>query len=128
MSNVIKGYSIQNGEPTPDNPVEIESLDIEEDIKILEKFKNNEIERDKLERNNRYGGWKIGDIYKHLELNIAIENILAERKQDKETIKKLKLIIEIKDKLNRLDLHKENTTLVLEKVLKTLSRKDIRDD
>ena len=67
---------------------------------------------------------------KELEESIqeAIENILAERKQDKETIKKLKLIIEIKDKLNRLDLHKENTTLVLEKVLKTLSRKDIRDD
>lgn len=58
----------------------------------------------------------------------AINYILSERKQDKEIIKKLKLIIEIKDKLNRLDLHKENTTLVLEKVLKTLSRKDIRDD
>lgn len=28
--NNMKGYSIQNGEPTPDNPVEIESLDIEE--------------------------------------------------------------------------------------------------
>lgn len=102
MSNVIKGYSIQNGEPTPDNPVEIESLE------LLEKFNP-------------------GDEYTE-KIKIAIENILSERKQDKETIKKLKLIIEIKDKLNRLDLHKENTTLVLEKVLKTLSRKDIRDD
>ena len=27
MSN-IEGYSIQNGEPTPDNPVEIENLEL----------------------------------------------------------------------------------------------------
>ena len=26
--NNIKGYSIQNGEPTPDNPVEIENLEL----------------------------------------------------------------------------------------------------
>ena len=37
-------------------------MDIEEDIKILEKFKNNEMQRDKLERDSRCGGWKIGDI------------------------------------------------------------------
>lgn len=64
-------------------------MDIEEDIKILEKFKNNEMQRDKLERDSRCGGWKIGDIYKKLELNIAIDHILAEREEDKKTIKEL---------------------------------------
>lgn len=58
-------------------------MDIEEDIKILEKFKNNEIQRDKLERDSRCGCWKIGDIYKKIELNIAIDHILAEREEDK---------------------------------------------
>lgn len=61
-------------------------MNIEEDIKILEKFKNNEMQRDKLERDSRCGGWKIGDIYKKLELNIAIEHILVEREVDKKKI------------------------------------------
>ena len=91
---------------------------IEKDIKII-KYRVNKC-REEFEN---FG--EITFVYNDLD---RIEHILAERKQDKETIKKLKLIIEIKDKLNRLDLHKENTTLVLEKVLKTLSRKDIRDD
>lgn len=64
-------------------------MDIEEDIKILEKFKNNDMQRDKLERDSRCGGWKIGDIYKKLELNIAIEHILAEREEDKKKIAEL---------------------------------------
>ena len=64
-------------------------MDIEEDIKILEKFKNNEMQRDKLERDSRCGGYKIGDIYKKLELNIAIERILAEREEDKKRIEEL---------------------------------------
>lgn len=50
----------------------------EEIIKVLERFKNNEIQRDKLERDSRCGGWKIGDVYKHLELNNAIEHILSD--------------------------------------------------
>lgn len=64
-------------------------MDIEEDIKILEKFKNNEMQRDKLERDSRCGGWKIGDIYKKIELNIAINHILAEREEDKKKIEEL---------------------------------------
>lgn len=54
---------------------------IEDDVKVLEKFMNNEMQRDKLERDNRCGGWKIGDIYKLLELNPAINNLLSEREQ-----------------------------------------------
>ncbi len=54
---------------------------IEEEIEILEKFKNNKIQRDKLERDVRCGGWKIGDIYKCLELDNAIDNILSDYKR-----------------------------------------------
>jgi hypothetical protein len=54
---------------------------IEENIEILEKFKNNEMQRDKLERDVRCGGWKIGDIYKCLELDNAIDNILSDYKR-----------------------------------------------
>lgn len=74
-------------------------MDIEEDIKILEKFKNNEMQRDKLERDSRCGGWKIGDIYKKLELNIAIDHILAEREEDKKRIERLQVLeYDLKDK------------------------------
>lgn len=54
---------------------------IEENIEILEKFKNNKIQRDKLERDFRCGSWKIGDIYKCFELNNAIDNILSDYKR-----------------------------------------------
>lgn len=54
---------------------------IEENIEILEKFKNNEMQRDKLERDSRCGGWKIGDIYKCFELDNAIDNILSDYKR-----------------------------------------------
>lgn len=49
----------------------------EQAIEILKCFKDNEIQRDKLETDNRCGGWKIGRIYKYLELNIAIETVLS---------------------------------------------------
>lgn len=44
-------------------------------------IKNNEMQRDKLERDGRCGGWKIGDVYKQLELNNAIEHILSDYKR-----------------------------------------------
>lgn len=71
---------------------------IEDDVKVLEKFMNNEMQRDKLERDNRCGGWKIGDIYKLLELNPAINNLLSEREQDKARIKELERENESKEK------------------------------
>ena len=49
----------------------------EQAIEILKCFKDNEIQRDKLEIDNRCGGWKIGRIYKSLELNTAIEAVLS---------------------------------------------------
>ena len=63
---------------------------IEEDMKILEKFKNNEMQRDKSERDVRCGGWKIGDIYKCLELDNAIDNILSDYKRVLKENKELK--------------------------------------
>ena len=66
----------------------------EEAIEILKSFKDNEMQRDKLEIDNRCGGWKIGKIYKALELNTAIETVLA--------------LIEEKDK--QIDLMSEQLT------------------
>lgn len=64
-----------------ENSIKKEQSSIEENIEILEKFKNNEMQRDKLERDGRCGGWKIGDIYKCLELDNAIGNILSDYKR-----------------------------------------------
>ncbi len=64
-----------------ENSIKNERSSIEENIEILEKFKNNEMQRDKLERDGRCGGWKIGGIYKCLELDNAIDNILSDYKR-----------------------------------------------
>ena len=53
----------------------------EQAIEILKCFKDNEIQRDTLEIDNRCGGWKIGRIYKSLELNTAIETVLSMLKE-----------------------------------------------
>ena len=66
----------------------------EEAIEILKSFKDNQIQRDKLEIDTRCGGWKIGRIYKALELNTAIETVLS--------------LIEEKDK--QIDLTSEQLT------------------
>ena len=85
---------------------------IEENIEILEKFKNNEMQRDKLERDGRCGGWKIGDIYKCLELDNAIDNILSDYKR---VLKENEELLEVKVSAsahNRiLELEKENEEL-----------------
>lgn len=66
----------------------------EEAIEILKSFKDNQIQKDKLEIDTRCGGWKIGRIYKALELNTAIETVLS--------------LIEEKDK--QIDLMSEQLT------------------
>ena len=68
----------------------------EEAIEILNKFKNNEMQRDKLEI-SRDGGWKIGDIYKLLELNPAIETVLSMLKEKDKEIETLKRDFKIVD-------------------------------
>ena len=72
MSNVIKGYSIQNGEPTPDNPVEIESLDIEEDIKFIDEM---------IKEYNTFGDLDNPDYEDTDRTYKAIENILKKIKE-----------------------------------------------
>lgn len=61
----------------------------EQAIEILKCFKDNEIQRDKLEIDNRCGGWKIGRIYKSLELNTAIETVLSMLEEKDEIIKNI---------------------------------------
>ena len=83
---------------------------IEENIEILEKFKNNEMQRDKLERDGRCGGWKIGDIYKCLELDNAIDNILSDYKRVlKELEEKTTILLAGAEKVKQLE--KENAEL-----------------
>lgn len=80
---------------------------IEENIEILEKFKNDEMQRDKLERDVRCGGWKIGDIYKCLELDNAIDNILSDYKRVlKENEEKTTILLVGAEKVKQLE--KEN--------------------
>lgn len=88
----------------------------EQAIEILECFKNNEIQRDKLEIDNRCGGWKIGKIYKSLELNTAIETVLSIVEE-----RDLKLIDEnnhLNDLLNALETYYNITQEDLENSIK----------
>lgn len=62
----------------------------QEAIEVLKCFKNNEIQRDKLEIDNICGGYKIGRIYKSLELNTAIGTVLFMLKEKDKTIEKLR--------------------------------------
>lgn len=102
-------------------------MDIEEDIKILEKFKNNEMQRDKLERDSRCGGWKIGDIYKKLELNIAIDHILAEREEDKKKIEELEDRCKSHQKLLYEAAEVEKNSIPKQKVKEIFDRLHISD-
>ena len=97
---------------------------IEEDIKILERFKNDEMQRDKLERDNRCGGWKIGDIYKLLELNTAIEHILSDytrQKQINEEHQKIngelrKKVKELEKNIEKISESSSNNEELIEKL------------
>ena len=77
--NKIEGYCTQNGEPTLDNPAEIRSLDIE-DIKFIDEM---------IKEYNTFGDLDNPDYEDTDRIYKTIENILAERKQDKARIKEL---------------------------------------
>mgnify|MGYP005773450765 CR=1 FL=1 len=103
---------------------------IEDDVKVLEKFMNNEMQRDKLERDNRCGGWKIGDIYKLLELNPAINNLLSERDQDKARIKELEennRMLALEGSRVRLDLYIKQNYIPKQKVKEILDKAEVMD-
>ena len=73
--------------------------EIEKAKERINKFMNNEMQRDKLEIDNRCGGWKIGDVYKHLELNPAIETLL-------QYIEQLEQEIQLSDFVHECDINK----------------------
>ena len=103
---------------------------IEDDVKVLEKFMNNEMQRDKLERDNRCGGWKIGDIYKLLELNPAINNLLSERDQDKARITELEennRMLALEGSRVRLDLYIKQNYIPKQKVKEILDKAEVMD-
>lgn len=87
----------------------------EEAIEILKSFKDNEMQRDKLEIDNRCGGWKIGRIYKSLELNVSIEIVLSMLKEKDEEIEMLKDIKEIAEskvtELNPIRISKNKSVI-----------------
>lgn len=118
--NKIKGYSIQNGEPTPDNPVEIESLDIK-DIKLIDGM---------VKEYNTFGDLDNPDYEDTDRIYKAIENILAERKQDKARIQELQDMLKEKDKkIEKLRNNKKDLLRKLRnriKEVKKLERKDYK--
>ena len=69
--------------------------EIEKAKEISNKFINNEMQRDKLERDCRCGGLKIGYIYKHLELNSAIKTLLQYIQELERENRKFKVGIDI---------------------------------
>ena len=100
----------------------------EKAIEILNKFKNNEMQRDKLEI-SRDGGWKIGDIYKLLELNQAIEtvlNMIKERDEEIENHKKKNK--ELSNQILKLYKEQDNYNARIEKKNKEIKEKDKQID
>lgn len=66
---------------------------MEKDLEILEEFRNNHLQRDKFEIDNRCGGFKTGKIYKLTELNPALQHLIqAYKEQQAELEKKDKII------------------------------------
>ena len=109
--------------------IEINGLDelVEalQNIEILEKFKNNEMQRDKLERDVRCGGWKIGDIYKCLELDNAIDNILSDYKRVLKENEQLKNDIEnMYDEEVVISIIEDNFNLSRNEVLEVLGSEE----
>lgn len=94
---------------------------IEENIEILEKFKNNKIQRDKLERDFRCGGWKIGDIYKCFELDNAIDNILSDYKRILKENEELKYKIKGQECVIETQVHNEE---VYESIFEKLEKEN----
>ena len=83
--------------------------EIEKTKEILNKFMNNEMQQDKLEIDSRCGSWKIGYVYKHLELNPSIKTLLqyidqletSNKELDKENNRLEKIEFE-RDKANKI--------------------------
>ena len=85
-------------------------IKMEEDIKILEEFINNDFQKDKLERNEK-GGFKIGTIYKTTELNPALENLIKGYRDSEDILKEaVEENLELKKDIRELEENKELKT------------------
>ena len=97
----------------------------EEAIEILKSFKDNEMQRDKLERDGRCGSWKIGDIYKCLELDNAIDNILSDYKRvlkENEELLEVKVSTSAHNRILELEKENEELTIINKEIDKECSR------
>ena len=119
MSNVIKGYSIQDGEPTPDNSVEIESLDIE-DIKFIDEM---------IKEYNTFGDLDNTDYEDTDKIYKAIENILKKIKELEEENEKYKYLYQ-KALDNTASSDRENIQLKeqIDLMAEYISKIDIEED
>lgn len=80
-----------------------------EAIESLKDFYNNKLERDKLEINYINGGFKLGSLYKNIEINGAIEAVLnLIEKQQTEIEKKHKIIDLMAEQLVGLAIYDED--------------------
>lgn len=96
--------------------------EIEKAKEILNKFINNEIQRDKLERDNRCGGWKIGDIYKYLELNPAIKTLLQYIDQlEKSDASKEQSSMDYYNKYKELKQENSNQNKIIDEMAKAIN-------
>ena len=112
---------------------------MEEDMKILEDFKNNNFEKDKLERNEK-GGFKIGTIYKTTELNPAIENLINKYKELRQKMlenrnlyseqieKAEKEIHRLRDEIDDLEFENKEQEKMIELMAKAFKQDDIRNE
>lgn len=81
---------------------------MEKDLEILEEFRNNHLQRDKFEIDNRCGGFKMGKIYKLTELNPALEHLIqAYKEQQAEPKKKDKIIDKMAEMINNYDIDED---------------------
>lgn len=96
----IKGYCIQNGEPTPDNPVKIETLELEKDIKRLKHYLKNSAYKEKDSNFFKNGGWEIID----LEIPQSLEHLLSDYTRQKQINKEhQKINGELREKVKVLE-------------------------
>lgn len=116
--NKIEGYSIQNGEPTPDNPAEIRSLDIE-DIKFIDEM---------IKEYNTFGDLDNPDYEDTDRIYKAIENILKKIKELEEQVKNEIKGRDILAKLNEDSIPKQKVKDVLTEIQKEYEKLDKASD
>ena len=101
-------------------------VNVEEDVKVLKDLmKELKLEKQTALHNNEYGEYitecDVLDLY-DMQI-LALQHILAERKQDKKYIKNLELALKIINKVTVIDETKEENIALLKEVLRMLDRR-----